>query len=80
VNGDGMADIIASSKDGIHVLLSNGHAFLGDVIWHPSEFKDRAASKSPDYSSILQCADINGDQRCDFILRSRDGIGGAVAP
>lgn len=80
VNGDGMADIIASSKDGIHVLLSNGQAFLGDMIWHPSEFRDRAASKSPDYSSILQCADINGDQRCDFILRSRDGIGGAVAP
>jgi peptidoglycan/xylan/chitin deacetylase (PgdA/CDA1 family) len=80
VNGDGMADIIARGKDGIHVLLSNGRAFMQDVLWYHSTFSDRAGYKSPYYGSTLQCADINGDHRCDYILRSLDGIGGAVAP
>ena len=80
VNGDGMADIITRSEDGMHVLLSNGHAFQEDMIWYQWEFRDRSASKSPDYVSTIQCGDINGDHRCDFILRSKDGIGGAVAP
>ena len=80
VNGDGMADIIARGKDGIHVLISNGKAFLEDIIWYHSEFTDRSGYKFPYYSTTLQCADFNGDHRCDFILRSMDGIGGAVAP
>ncbi len=80
VNGDGMADIIARAKDGMHVLVSNGHSFLEDIIWYHSEFTDRSGYKFPYYSTTLQCADINGDHRCDFILRSMEGIGGAVAP
>ena len=80
VNGDGLADIIARGKDGIHVLLSNGHAFLENLIWDHSEFSDNSGYRSPYFSTTLQCADINGDHRCDFILRSKNGIGGAVAP
>jgi hypothetical protein len=79
-NGDGMADIIARGRDGIHVLLSNGQSFMQDMLWYHSEFTDRAGYKSPYYGSTLQCADINGDHRCDYILRSLDGISGAVAP
>ena len=80
VNGDGKADIIAKAKDGIHVLLSNGHAFQDDIIWYHSDFNDNPGFMAPYYSNTLQCADINGDHRCDFILRSGNGIGGAVAP
>ncbi len=80
VNGDGKADIIARGKDGIHVLLSNGEAFLQDIIWYNVEFTDRSGWKSACYSNTLQCADFNGDRRCDFILRSRYGISGSVAP
>jgi hypothetical protein len=80
VNGDGKADIIARSKDGMHVLLSSGHSFLEDRNWYHAEFTDRSGFSSPYDNATLQCADINGDHRCDFILRSKDGIGGAVAP
>jgi hypothetical protein len=79
VNGDGMADIIANADDGMHVLLSSGHSFLEDIIWYHSEFKENSGSEPP-FSTTLQCADINGDHRCDFIIRSKEGIGGAVAP
>jgi peptidoglycan/xylan/chitin deacetylase (PgdA/CDA1 family) len=74
VNGDGMADLIVRAKDGMHVFLSNGHVFLEDRNWCASNFTDHYQN------STLQCADINGDHRCDFILRSKDGIDGAVAP
>ncbi len=80
VNGDGMADIIARAKDGMHVLLSNGRVFREDLIWYPSGVTDHSVFSSPYSSTTLQCADINGDHRCDFILRTKDGIGGAVAP
>ena len=78
VNGDGKADVIARAKDGIHVLLSNGQTFLKEIIWCKAEFMNRAGFNSPYYSTTLQCADINGDHRCDFILRSREGIGEAL--
>ena len=74
VNGDGMADVIVRAKDGMHVLLSNGQVFLEDRNWYSSNITDQYQN------STLQCGDINGDHRCDFILRSRDGIDGAVAP
>jgi len=74
VNGDGMADIIVSAKDGIHVLLSHGDGFREDMLWYHSNYSDHYQS------STLRCADINGDHRCDFILRSKNGIDGAVAP
>jgi hypothetical protein len=80
VNGDGKADIIARANDGVHVLLSNGQGFMEDRIWNHSDFTDRSGSKSTHNSTTLQCGDINGDHRCDFIFRSRAGIGGAVAP
>lgn len=80
VNGDGMADIIARAKDGMHVLLSSGHSFLEDMNWYHGDATDRSGINSFYDNTTLQCADINGDHRCDFILRSRDGIGGAVAP
>ncbi len=80
VNGDGMADIIAKANDGVHVLLSNGQNFLEDLVWNHSDFTDHSGSKSPHNNTALQCGDINGDHRCDFIFRSKNGIGGAVAP
>ena len=80
VNGDGMADIIARAKDGMHVMLSNGHRFLEDIIWYPAGSADGSDDLSPYDNTTIQCADINGDQRCDFIIRSRYGISGAVAP
>jgi peptidoglycan/xylan/chitin deacetylase (PgdA/CDA1 family) len=79
-NGDGLADIIARDRDGIHVLLSNGQSFLQDIIWYHSSFTDRAGYKSPYFATSLQCADINGDHRCDYIMRSTSGIGGAFSP
>jgi peptidoglycan/xylan/chitin deacetylase (PgdA/CDA1 family) len=80
VNGDGLADIIVRARDGMHVMLSNGHAFMQDIIWYHSSFTDRAGYKYPYYATTLQCGDINGDHRCDYILRSTDGIGGAFSP
>ena len=80
VNGDGKADIIVKTNDGVHVLLSNGQSFLEDRIWNHSDFTDHSGSKSTNNRTTLQCGDINGDHRCDFIFRSRAGIGGAVAP
>jgi peptidoglycan/xylan/chitin deacetylase (PgdA/CDA1 family) len=74
VNGDGMADLIVRAKDGVHVLLSNGYTFLDDRLWYHSNFVDHYQNNT------LQCADMNGDHRCDFILRSKNGIDGAVAP
>ena len=74
VNGDGMADVIVRAKDGMHVLLSNGQLFLEDRNWAFSNYIDHYQN------STLQCGDINGDHRCDFILRSKKGIDGAVAP
>ena len=74
VNGDEMADLIVRAKDGVHVLLSNGQAFLEDMLWYHSSFTDHYQNNT------LQVADINGDHRSDFILRSNEGIDGAVAP
>ncbi|HET7000794.1 MAG TPA: FG-GAP-like repeat-containing protein [Puia sp.] len=74
VNGDEMADLIVRAKDGVHVLLSNGHGFLEDMLWYHSNYADHYQNNT------LQVADINGDHRSDFILRSKDGIDGAVAP
>ena len=74
VNGDEMADLIIRAKDGVHVLLSNGQVFLEDMLWYHSNFTDHYQNNT------LQVADINGDHRSDFILRSKEGIDGAVAP
>ena len=74
VNGDEMADIIVRAPDGVHVLLSNGHGFHEDRVWYQSNFTDHFQNNT------FQCADINGDRRCDFIIRSKEGIAGAVAP
>jgi peptidoglycan/xylan/chitin deacetylase (PgdA/CDA1 family) len=74
VNGDEMADLIIRAKDGVHVLLSNGQVFLEDMLWYHSNFTDHYQNNT------LQVADINGDHRSDFILRSKAGIDGAVAP
>jgi len=80
VNGDNRADLIARSKDGIHVLLSNGRQFLEDIVWYRDDFTDKAGYKAACYSTTFQCGDINGDKRLDFIFRSRHGISGAVSP
>jgi len=74
VNGDGMADIMVRGRDGVHVLISTGHTFLEDRSWYQSNYTDYFQNNT------FQCADINGDHRCDFIIRSRDGVAGAVAP
>ncbi len=74
VNGDEMADLIIRAKDGVHVLLSNGQVFLEDMLWYHSNFTDHYQNNT------LQVADMNGDHRSDFILRSKEGIDGAVAP
>jgi len=74
VNGDEMADLIVRAKDGVHVFLSNGQVFLEDMLWYHSNFTDHYQNNT------LQVADMNGDHRSDFILRSKEGIDGAVAP
>ena len=80
VNGDRKADIVARGAQGIHVALSTGHSFYRDKIWSDTDFKDIDGWMPPYYSTTIQCGDINGDKRADFIGRASRGITGAFAP
>jgi peptidoglycan/xylan/chitin deacetylase (PgdA/CDA1 family) len=80
VNGDGRADLLLRERDGIHVLLSNGHEFVHDFIWYKAGIIEQLNWNNPCYNFSFRVDDINGDQRADFIIRSLKGISGAVAP
>ena len=80
VNGDNRADLLLRARDGIHVLLSNGHEFVNDVIWYRPDVAEQKNWSKPCYNFSFQCSDINGDKRTDFVVRSSRGIAGVVAP
>lgn len=80
VNGDALSDLIYKGKDGIHVLLSTGSAFIQNALWGRTGFSEELILNQPCYTISFQFGDINGDKRIDFIFRNPKGISGALAP
>ncbi len=67
----------------MHVALSSGTAFVADKLWENREVKGEFSDAQGWLNAngaTLQCGDINGDKRVDFIFRGNAGIRGAFAP
>jgi len=75
VNGDGRADVVGFSSDGVFVALSSGSAFSAPVKWS-GEFgaKSWLADRHP-----RMLVDVNGDGRADVVGFGPDGARAALS-
>ncbi|MCL2417388.1 MAG: FG-GAP-like repeat-containing protein [Bacteroidales bacterium] len=65
VNGDGMADLIFTGRNGLYVALATGTGFLLPQPWTTNYGSNTPYSSDPRF--VLMMADVNGDGMADII-------------
>ena len=75
VSGDGQADVVGRYANGIMVAKasSSGLGFDAATYW-TSDFSDAQGWSPAEYSTTLQCADVDGDGDSDIMMRYSDGV------
>lgn len=74
VDGDGQAEIVARSANGIVVYHHNKTTGQLDLQSTFPDLADVHGWGSPEFYSTIQCADFNGDGKAELIARSVYGI------
>lgn len=76
VNGDGMADMVAFSSEGVYVAVSYGTGFSLPRRWLPNEFGAGAAAGGWASQAIhpRYLADVNGDGLADVVGFADTGV------
>jgi hypothetical protein len=74
INGDGRAEVIARSAEGIVVWNFDPSNNTWSRLPDGPNWSDAGGWDQPKYYSTIQTADINGDGRAEVIARSAEGI------
>lgn len=73
IDGDGKADVCGRSSAGITCARALGDGSFGAEIAGPA-FSDANGFDQPQYYSVIQLADVNGDGKADLCGRDNAGI------
>jgi len=79
IDGDGRAELVARSKNGLVVYHWNTTTATWDRVDHtsasnPGFLSDASGWSQPQYYSTLQFADVNGDGKMELVARGTNGM------